>query len=220
MNARKVLPMTVWSAPNPWRPTWLSMIVLMVALFLFGLGESLIIRSGLGASPWTVLALGIANHVALSVGVVTFLISGVVFLLWWSLRLKAGMGTLCNIVVIPIAIDVCLAFLTTPKTIGTKMLFCIFGVLAIGVASGFYLTCQMGAGPRDGLMVGICERTGRRVGVVRSLLEASACFIGWCLGGVVGVGTLVFAFGVGYVLQYALSAINKASKAGKQNDKS
>lgn len=211
MSVHKVLPKTAWSAKTLWRPTPLSFIMLITALMMFGLGESLIIQSQLGASPWTVLALGIANHIHLSVGMITLIISVVVFLFWLPLKLKAGLGTVLNIIIIALAIDVFLPILMTPETLLSKMLFCLSGVALIGIASSFYLTCQMGAGPRDGLMVGICARTGWRVGVVRTCLEASVCFIGWLLGGTVGVGTLIFAFGVGYVLQYSLQWIRKIS---------
>lgn len=211
---RAVLPHTPWSAPGFWRPTWVSIPVLVAALMLFGLGESLIIRSQLGSSPWTVLSLGIANHVPLSVGAVTFCISVVVFLLWLPLKLRAGLGTVFNIIFIALALDVFLPVLPVPSSLLGQLAYCVLGVMLAGIASGVYLTCQMGAGPRDGLMVGLCERTGLRVGVVRTGLEATACFCGWCLGGVVGIGTLIFAFGVGYAIEAALWAIRRWCRVG------
>lgn len=211
MSATKtrILPKTAWSAPKPWQPSLSAFAMLILALSVFGLGEALIIRSDLGASPWTVLALGLANHLPLSIGMITFLISVAVFLGWLPLKMRAGLGTLCNIVVIALALDAALALIATPETLLAKTAFCITGVVLIGVASGFYLTCQMGAGPRDGLMVGICQRFGWRVGVVRAGIEVSVCTVGWLLGGTVGIGTLLFAFGVGYVVQSSLSMIKK-----------
>ena len=89
------------------------------------------------------------------------------------------------------------------------MLQCVGGVAVIGIASSLYLTCYLGAGPRDGLMIGLCQKTGWRVGVVRTLMESSVCLTGWLLGGVVGLGTLLFAFGVGWVVQASLRQIAK-----------
>lgn len=201
------MPRTAWSANSPWRPTPSSLIVLVLALMVFGLGESLIIASQLGASPWTVLSLGISRHLGFSVGMTTMLISVVVFVLWLPLKLKVGMGTIFNIIVIALAIDLFLPMLAVPATWAGKVVCCVAGTALIGIASGFYLTCQMGAGPRDGLMVGICRLTGLSVGVVRTTLEAGVCLLGYVLGGTVGVGTLIFAFGVGYALHYSLQAL-------------
>ncbi len=208
-NARRVLPQTPWSSSHKWLPSPTALTVLLCALTVFGLGEALIIQSYLGASPWAVLSLGVANHVPLSVGTVTLIISILVFLLWIPLHIRPGLGSVLNIIVIALSIDLGLWLFPAPDALWAKWVYCVSGVVITGIASSFYLTCQMGAGPRDGLMMGIWERTGWKVGIVRNSLEVTVCFIGWLLGGTVGPGTLLFAFGVGYVVQFSLSVINR-----------
>lgn len=174
--------------------------MLVVALWLFGIGDGMLVLSNLGSTPWTVLAQGIAIHGQLSLGLVTFLISVAVMLLWIPLKLKAGLGTILNIILIAVSLQVFVSVFQAPPDFIDRIWLCIGGVIVIGIASALYLTCHMGAGPRDGLMVGICQRTGWRVGVVRTSIEIVVCAIGWALGGTLGIGTLLFAFGVGWVV--------------------
>lgn len=207
MKAR-VLPHTPWAAPSPWALRPLSLTVLTLALVLFGAGEALLVLAALGSTPWTVLAQGIALQTGWGVGWTTFVCSVVVMLLWWPLRLRPGLGTLLNMVLIAATLGVLLQVLAAPQTWAWRVLLCLGGIVMIGVASSLYLTCHLGAGPRDGLMVGLCQKTGWRVGVVRTMLEVSVCTIGWLLGGTLGLGTVLFAIGVGWVLQAALAVIS------------
>lgn len=208
MTATRVLPPTPWMATSPWSLQAKPIAMLLVALSLFGIGEGMLVLSNLGSTPWTVLAQGIQYHTQWDLGVVTFLISMGVLLLWIPLKLKAGLGTILNMILIAVVLEVFLTVFPTPKNMINRVLLCVGGVTVIGIASSLYLTCHMGAGPRDGLMVGICQKTGLKVGVVRSSIEVVVCVIGWALGGVLGVGTLLFAFGVGAVVQISLKFLN------------
>ncbi len=204
---RKALIKTVWSSESYWRPNVRALIVLCFSLFVFGVGEGLLVLASLGSSPWTVLAQGISVGTGLNIGLCTLLISVVVMLTWIPFKQKLGLGTVLNVLLIALGLGVSVAFLSSPETITYRLILAILGIVIIGVASAFYLTCHMGAGPRDGLMVGLCQVTGWRVGVIRTSIEVVVCFIGWLLGGVVGVATLLFAFGVGWVLQLSLSVM-------------
>lgn len=202
--SRRVLPRMPWSARHAWSFQATPVLVLCLALVLFGVGEGMLVSANLGASPWTVLAQGLALQSGLGIGTVTFLISAVVFAAWWPLRQRPGLGTLLNMLLIAVALEAFVRRVPPPADWTVRLLLCLGGVALIGIASAFYLTCYLGAGPRDGMMVGLCLRTGWRVGTVRMLMEIAVCLAGWLLGGVVGIGTLLFAFGVGWVVHYAL----------------
>ncbi|SSY80920.1 YczE/YyaS/YitT family protein [Alysiella crassa] len=201
-----LLPQTPWQAKSRWSFERQSLTVLLIGLTFCGLGEAMLVLANLGAAPWVVFAQGLAKLLDLNIGITTLMISAVVMLLWIPLHLRVGLGTLTNIAVIALVLGFVVAFVPAPSADNWLLrgLLCVGGVVVIGVAAAVYLTCHMGAGPRDGLMVGLCQRTGWRVGVVRSLLESTVCLIGWALGGTVGVGTLLFAFGVGWVVQMSL----------------
>lgn len=208
---KRVLPKTPWMAKSRWsfqpKPLW----VISIALSLFGVGEGLLVLSGLGSTSWTVLSQGIAQQLGWNIGWITFIISVVVMLLWIPLRQKPGLGTILNILYIALFLGLTVHFVPPPASDNwlLRVVCCVGGVWLIGTASAFYLSCHLGAGPRDGLMIGLCHRTGWQVGTVRSILEVSVCLLGWLLGGVVGVGTLLFTFGVGWVIQFTLAAMAK-----------
>lgn len=208
-QARRILPKTPWSAPGWWSLRPQSLAMLCFALVLFGIGEGMLVNAGLGSAPWTVLAQGIAVQSGLDIGTVTFLISAAVLVLWLPLRQRPGLGTVLNMVLIAAVLGVFVQWVSPPAGWLWRVLQCVGGVAVIGIASSLYLTCYLGAGPRDGLMIGLCQKTGWRVGVVRTLMESSVCLTGWLLGGVVGLGTLLFAFGVGWVVQASLRQIAK-----------
>lgn len=195
----KTVPVLSWSSVTPFnfRPGWTTFFYLVLGLVLFGLGEALLIASGAGVSPWTVLAQGIAGKTGWSIGFATMIISFAVLLLWIPLRQKPGMGTILNALIIAFMIDFSLTLLPYPQTLVWQLLQVIVGVLIIGIASGIYLTANLGAGPRDGLMTGLQSKTGFPIATIRIAIEISVVSIGWYLGGIVGIGTLIFAFGVG-----------------------
>ena len=195
----KKIPKVSWSSEKPlnFKPKLTTFLFLCFGLSLFGIGEGLLLVSYTGASPWSVLAQGISLHVDLSIGVITFFISLFVIFLWIFLNQKPGVGTVLNAIIIALMIDVSLAFIETPENYFSQMLMSIVAVLLVGLGSGFYLIANLGPGPRDGLMTGLQRKTNLPIALVRALLEISVVSIGWYLGGTVGIGTLLFAFGVG-----------------------
>ena len=205
------VPQTRWSADAPltFKPRWHTLIALFAGLWLFGTGEAMFIAAGLGVSPWTVLAQGISMQLGWSVGFATFVVSVSVLLLWIPLKEVPGIGTLSNAVLIAIAIDVMTPLLIPPEDSVIRYLQLIIGVVLIGVGSGFYLTANLGPGPRDGLMTGLHRLTQKPIGWVRVGLEITVLCAGWLLGGTVGVGTVVFALGVGYAVALSLSLVKR-----------
>ena len=164
-----------------------------------------------GASPWSVLAQGISNYVDLSIGTITFFISLFVIILWIFLNQKPGIGTFLNVIIIAVMIDVCINYVSTPESFELKIFLAIFAVIITGIGSGIYLIANLGPGPRDGLMTGLQKKTNFPIASVRAFLEISVVTIGWYLGGTVGIGTLLFAFGIGPCVALGLYIVNKVS---------
>ncbi|MGO4957680.1 membrane protein YczE [Luteococcus sp. Sow4_B9] len=178
---------------------------LVVGLVIFGASIAIVLRSGLGMAPWDVLHVGLSHHLPLSIGSVSILVGMIVLLLWIPLRQWPGLGTVLNIFVVGTALDATLALL--PESLdgwGWRVAALVGGVVLNGVAGAMYIGSQLGPGPRDGLMTSLSELTGRSVGVVRTVIEVTVLALGWLLGGPVGLGTLVYAFGVGPVVQVFL----------------
>ncbi len=205
--SQRILPITPWSNTSYWAIKAKPVAMLCLSLSLFGFGEALLLKSQLGSAPWTVLAQGLAVQTGLNIGLLTFMISCGVLALWLPLKQKFGLGTILNICIIALTLGIFDGWLPTLTSLAWQISAAVIGVVVVGIASALYLTSYMGAGPRDGLMVGLTQQTGLKVGVVRTLLEGSVCLIGWLLGGVVGLATLVFAFGVGAVVQIALDML-------------
>ena len=195
----KKIPRVNWSSDKPYnfKPKFSTFFFLCFGLMLFGLGEGLLIVSFTGASPWSVLAQGISLNVNISIGTITFLISVAVLILWIPLGQKPGMGTILNAIIIALMIDLCIKFVPTPSNYLYQLILAIISVITVGIGGGIYLVSNLGAGPRDGLMIGLQKKTNLPVAAVRAFLEISVVSIGWYLGGTVGVGTLLFAFGIG-----------------------
>lgn len=195
----KQVPTLRWSSNTPYnfRPGLVGFCYLNLGLVLFGLGESLLIASGIGVSPWTVLAQGIASKLSWRIGFATMVLSFLILLLWIPLRQRPGMGTILNALIIAGMIDFSLPLLPYPQSLLWQFIQVAAGVLVVGIGSGIYLTANLGAGPRDGLMTGLQAVTSLPIATIRIALEVSVVAIGWYLGGVVGVGTVLFAFGVG-----------------------
>ena len=195
----KKIPKVKWSSEKPFnfKPKFSTFFFLCFGLSLFGLGEGLLIVSFTGASPWSVLAQGISLNVNLSIGTITLLISIAVLILWIPLGQKPGMGTIFNALIIAIMIDVCIKYVPTPSNYIHQLLLAVISVIMVGIGGGIYLVSNLGAGPRDGLMIGLQKLTNFPIAVVRATLEISVVSIGWYLGGTVGIGTLLFAFGIG-----------------------
>ena len=207
----KKIPKVKWSSDKPYnfRPKFSTFFFLCFGLTLFGLGEGLLIVSFTGASPWSVLAQGISLNVNLSIGTITLLISIAVLILWIPLGQKPGMGTIFNALIIAIMIDLCIKYVPTPSNYIYQLLLAVISVIMVGIGGGIYLVSNLGAGPRDGLMIGLQKLTNFPIAVVRGTLEISVVSIGWYLGGTVGVGTLLFAFGIGPCVALGLYLVDK-----------
>jgi len=164
----------------------------------------------MGASPWSVLAQGIHININISVGITTILISIVVLLFWFPLNQKPGIGTILNALIIGLMIDLCIKFVPTPENYLPQLILAITAVLTVGLGGGIYLVANLGPGPRDGLMIGLQKKTNLPIAVVRASLEIIAMSIGWYLGGTVGIGTLLFAFGIGPAVAFGLFIVGKS----------
>ena len=207
----KKIPKVNWSSEKPYnfKPKFSTLFFLCFGLSLFGLGEGLLIVSFTGASPWSVLAQGISINVNFSIGMITFLISISVLILWIPLGQKPGMATILNALIIALMIDLCIKFVPTPSSYYNQLILAIVSVVTVGIGGGIYLVSNLGAGPRDGLMVGLQEKTNLPIALVRATLEISVVSVGWYLGGTVGIGTLLFAFGIGPCVALGLYLVNK-----------
>ena len=207
----KKIPRVYWSSDKPYnfKPKLSTFFFLCLGLMLFGLGEGLLIVSVTGASPWSVLAQGISLNVDFSIGTITLFISVAVLLFWFPLNQKPGIGTILNALIIAIMIDVCIRFVPTPENYIFQLLLALLAVLTVGLGGGIYLVANLGPGPRDGLMIGLQQKTNLPIALVRAFLEVTVVSIGWYLGGTVGAGTLLFAFGIGPAVALGLFIVGK-----------
>ncbi|QLB20908.1 hypothetical protein A6B43_04880 [Vespertiliibacter pulmonis] len=201
MSRKSPIPKMPWAAQHQWQFKPLPLIVICIAMAVMGIGDGMIVLANFGSSPWTVFAQGLSLQTGLSIGIVIGIISLVVLLLWLPLKLRFGLGTLLNVIIIAVFIDLTVYYFPVPELLIERIAFIIIGLILFGVSTTFYLSCELGAGPRDGLMVGICQKYGWRVGIVRTTIEVSACLCGYLLGGTVGISTLAFALGVGWIIQ-------------------
>ena len=207
----KKIPNLTWSSSNPlnFKPNIKTLVFLVLGLSLFAIGETLLITANQGVSPWTVLAQGISFQTNLSIGFTTFIVSLIVLILWYPLKQKPGLGTILNIVLISIIIDLTIPILPYPKSFLFQIIQSIIAVFIVGLGSGFYLTANLGPGPRDGLMTGLQSLTNQPIALIRTIIEVSAVGLGFYLGGIVGIGTLLFAFGIGPCVAFGLYLVGK-----------
>ncbi|MBK8435509.1 MAG: hypothetical protein IPL37_03025 [Austwickia sp.] len=172
----------------------------MVGLTLYGVSMAMLIRSTLGLDPWDVLHVGLAGHLGWSIGVTTIAVGAFVLLGWIPLRQWPGLGTVANTIWIGVATDAALAVIPVTDQLPVRWALLLTGIVGNGLASALYIGSQLGPGPRDGLMTGLHHRTGVSIRVVRTALELTVLGIGWWLGGTVGVGTVMYAVGIGPLL--------------------
>lgn len=209
----KKIPNANWSSPSPlnYKPHSLTMLWLCFGLLIFGIGEALLITAGLGVSPWTVLAQGVSELFGWRIGVSNFVVSVLVLCLWIPLRQMPGIGTILNIVIISAALDYSLPYLPSPSTLPWQLLQTLVGIFTVGLGSGIYLTANLGPGPRDGLMTGLQRVSDFPIAWVRTLIEVTVVVLGWVLGGTFGVGTLMYAFGIGSAVSIGLYVVDKCN---------
>jgi uncharacterized membrane protein YczE len=180
------------------------LIQLYAGLVLYGFSMALMIQAAIGLNPWDVLHQGIAAHVPLSFGMVTIVVGALVLAAWIPLRQRPGLGTVSNVIVIGVAVDASLAVVPSPGMLPLQVAMLLAGVGLNGLATAAYIGARFGPGPRDGLMTGLVARTGRSVRVVRTSIELTVLAAGWLLGGTVGVGTVVYALGIGPLVHLLL----------------
>jgi uncharacterized membrane protein YczE len=177
---------------------------LLLGLWLYGVAIALMIEGAVGASPWDVFHLGVARQVPVSFGVVMIIVAAVVLLAWIPLRQMPGLGTVANTLLLGPFADINLALLDTPDSLPVRCAYLLGGVLVCALATALYVGAQLGPGPRDGLMTGLSRRTGWSIRRVRTVIEVGVLAVGVLLGGTVGLGTVVFALGVGPATQFFL----------------
>ncbi|MDA8718800.1 hypothetical protein N9L99_00215 [Aquiluna sp.] len=190
-------------------------IKLVVGLFIYGIGVAMTVDAQLGLAPWDVLAQGISKQTALTFGYATVLVSVLVLIAWIPLRVKPGLGSVMNAVMVGLVADLALSFIPTPDVYWQKLLLFFGGMVVISFATGLYISCGMGKGPRDGLNVGIAQRFKLPFWQARSIVEITVVAIGFLLGGQVREGTLIFALGIGYMNQLGMRLFGLADKSGK-----
>ncbi|MCW2712588.1 MAG: rane protein [Marmoricola sp.] len=177
---------------------------LAVGLVLYGVTLAMLIRATLGNASWDVLHQGLASHLPMSIGTAVIVMSLVVLLLWIPLREMPGLGTIANSFVVGLVADATLRVLAAPDVMWGRALLMAGGVVLNALATALYIGSQFGPGPRDGLMTGLHRRTGLSIRVVRTALEVTVVAIGWTLGGVVGIGTVLYTLAIGPLVQLML----------------
>ena len=197
LKPHRTVPVVPWTAKNRWDLSFKRVLILFFGLAIFGLGDGLIIQSGLGNAPWSVLAQGISLKSGLSIGTSTLIVGSLVLALWIPLRERPGFGTLSNIIIISLFIEIATNIFPKQENILPGVIFTLVGIAMVGIGSSLYITCGLGPGPRDGAMTGLHQRTGVRVGRVRLGLEVVVSIVGALLGGTLGLGTLLFALLIG-----------------------
>ena len=209
LKPAKDVPVTWWSSTDPMepRPKPSTLLILCVGLWIFGTGDAVIVAAGVGNTPWTVLAEGIALMTDRTIGQATSFVSVAVLLLWIPLREKPGIGTILNAILIAVAIEHMLPILPTPEGGFESLLQVIGGIALVGIGSGIYLTANLGPGPRDGWMTGMHRVSGYPIGNVRAAIEITVVVIGWSLGGTVGIGTVIFAVMIGPTVAVCLNVV-------------
>ena len=204
------VPQTSWSAQERqfFRPKLKTLLPLCFGLFIFGLGESILVVSYNGVTPWTVLAEGVARKIDIGIGFSTFIISVLVLLLWIPLKLRPGIGTIMNIIIIAMTMGGAIPYLYFLNSIFDPLFLSFLGTFLVGFGSGIYLISNLGPGTRDGLMTGISKKFGKPISLVRFSIELIVVLIGWILGGTLGVGTIIFAVFIGPFVSISLKLVS------------
>lgn len=193
---------------------------LLGGLALYGFSMALMVRAGLGLDPWDVFHQGLSLRTGLSIGTASAVVGVAVLLAWIPLRNRPGIGTLANVVVIAVSVDAALTVLPAPTAVPARVAVMLAAVVLNAVATVLYIGAGLGPGPRDGLMTGLVARTGRSVRLVRTAIEVTVLVSGWLLGGSVGAGTVVYALGIGPLVQLILRLTPaRAPALGSRSDR-
>ena len=212
LKPHRTVPKTPWTATGKWDLSIKRVAILFFGLAIFGLGDSLLIQGGIGNAPWTVLAEGLTLKTGISIGTATLLISLSVMLLWIPLQERPGFGTLANILIIAIFIEIGTVVFPKQSSSLSGVIFSLIGIALVGVGSSLYITCGLGPGPRDGAITGIHYRTGVRIGRVRLGIEGTVLAIGFLMGGTVGLGTALFALLIGQSIAISLGVVARLTQ--------
>lgn len=197
LQPSRTIPHTTWTAESRWDTSVSRLVILTFGLFLFGIGESLYIQSNLGNSPWAVFADGVAKLTGTTIAWSTLVISCAIVLLWIPLKEKYGIGPIANTLVVPWAMNVGLTYIPRQESVINGALFLVIGIACVGLGSAIYITCGLGAGPRQGMMTALHRITGIRVARIATSIEIVVFTLGVLMGGKYGIGTLVFALCIG-----------------------
>lgn len=177
---------------------------LYIGLVLYGVSTAMFVRADLGADPWNVFHLGVAKIFSLNIGMVMILVGALVLLLWIPLRQRPGLGTISNVIVLGLAADAALSLIPPLESLVARSVLLLAAVMVNAIATGMYIGAGFGSGPRDGLMTGINARTGWSVRSVRTSIELTVLFLGWLMGGTLGIGTVLYALAIGPLIQLFL----------------
>ena len=178
--------------------------LLLLGLAGYGFSMAMMVQAGLGLDPWDVFHQGLSRHTGMTIGVASAVVGLVLLLAWIPLRNRPGIGTIANVIVIAVTVDAGLTVLAAPESMPARVALMLAAVILNAVATVLYVGAGLGPGPRDGLMTGLVARTGLSVRLVRTAIEATVLTAGWLLGGSVGVGTVIYAFGIGPMVQLVL----------------
>lgn len=185
---------------------------LLLGLVLFGVGIAMMVQADLGLGPWEAFHQGIARITGLQLGTVSILLGIPIILAWWPLGERPGFGTIANMVLIGLATNVGIAVIPVVSGVAVQLGLMLAGVVTIAVGSGLYLAADLGPGPRDGLMTGLHLRFGWSIRRARTAVELSVLVAGFLLGGTIGLGTVVFALGIGPMVQVALRVFDREGR--------
>ena len=209
LQPSRTIPHTTWTAESRWDMSLSRLLILAFGLFLFGIGESLYIQSNLGNSPWAVFADGVAKLTGISIAWSTLIISCVIVLLWIPLKEKYGIGPIANTLIVPLAMNVGLTLIPRQDSTTNGALFLVIGIACVGLGSAIYITCGLGAGPRQGMMTALHRITGVRVARIATSIEVVVFTLGVLMGGKYGIGTLVFALCIGPAVAIGFSIMRE-----------
>jgi uncharacterized membrane protein YczE len=193
------------------------LVQLYAGLWLYGLAAALQVRSGLGLDPWDVFHQGLSKHVGLAIGTVVIIVGAAVLLAWIPLRQRPGLGTVSNVVLIGVSMNVSLELLSPVHVMAGRIGEMVGGIVLCGIATGMYIGAHYGPGPRDGLMTGLARRTGRSIRLVRTGIEVTVLAVGFVLGGRVGVGTVLYALSIGPLAQLFLRVFEPSAAEGRED---